>query len=61
MDNRDFGIMIPTQIPRKSDSVLYVWRNYESEGEEDKFIAGLTYNYHATQVIGYGLLHSTFT
>ena len=61
MDDRDFSIMIPLQIPRKPDLVLYVWSNSESEGGEDEVIAGLTYNYDVVQVIGEGLLHSTLT
>ena len=59
MDDRAFRIMIPLQIPRKLDPVLYVWSNSESEGEEDEVIAGLSYDYHFVQVIGGGLLHST--
>ena len=52
--------MIPLQIPQKSDLFLYVWRNYESEGKEEKSIAGLTCDYLISEVIGYGLLHSIF-
>ena len=59
MDDRAFRIMIPLQIPRKLDPVLYVWSNSDSEGEEDEVIAGLSYDYHFVQVIGDGLLHST--
>ena len=51
--------MIPFQIPRKLDPVLYVWINYKSEGGEDEVIAGLNYYHHISQVIGDGLLHST--
>ena len=51
--------MIPLQIPRKSDPVLYVLSDSESEGEEGEVIAGLTNNYHDSQVIGGGLLQST--
>ena len=59
MEDRAFSIMIPLQIPRKSDPVLYNWSNYNPKGEEDEVIEGLTYNYHVTQVIGDGLLHYT--
>ena len=58
VDDRDFSIMIHLQIPRKSDPVLYVWSNSESEGEEDEVVAGLTYDYHVAQVIWDGLLPS---
>ena len=49
--------MIPLQIPRKSDLVLYVCSDSKSEREEDEVIAGLTYNYHVSQVIRDIILH----
>ena len=59
VDNRAFSIMIPLQILRKSDLVLYVWSDFEFEGEEDEVIAGMNYNYCFTQLIGYGILYYT--
>ena len=59
VDDRDFSIMIPLRISRKSYPVLYAWSDSESKGQEDKVIGGLTYDYHLYQVIGGGLLHYT--
>ena len=56
---RDFRTMIPIQILRKLDLVLYVWSNYKSKGDEYKVIAGMTYDYHVAQVIGYGPMNFT--
>ena len=59
VENRPFIIMTPPQIPQKLDPILCVWSNYESKGEEEKVITGMTYDYHVAHVIGDGLLHST--
>ena len=57
VDDRAFSIMIPLQILRKLDPVLYVWSNSEFEGKEDEVIVGLTDNYHVAHIIGDVLLH----
>ena len=59
--DRAFSIMISFRIPRKLDSVLYVWSDSESTGEEENVIAGLTYDYYVAHVIGNGLLYYTLS